>query len=201
MRIFGRNNTAILSTLFLLSYTKILKTITTALTFSEVLRGKADDVTDALVPYTVWTYDGNVEYLKKKHAPLFAGALCVLFLLFLPYTLVLTFGQFLRSMRGRRGLRWVRSIAFVSIMDAHHAPYHRRHHYWTGLMLLARCILFVIFATNFKQNALLSNMYATNVVVIAILTIKANIGDVYASPLMGKLELSFLLNLAILAAT
>lgn len=201
MRIFGRNNIAILATLFLLSYTKILKTITTALTFSEVLRGKANDVTDALVPYTVWTYDGNVEYLKGKHITLFVVTLMFLVLLFLPYTLVLTVGQFLRSMRARRGLRWVKSIAFVSIMDAYHAPYHRRHRYWTGFMLLTRCVLFITFATNFKESALLSNMYAINVVIIAILTIKANISDVYKNPLIEKLELSFLLNLAILAAT
>ena len=201
MRIFGRNNIAILATLFLLSYMKILKTITTALAFSEILRGEADDVTDALVAYTVWTHDGSVEYVKGKHIYLFVTASLFLVLLFLPYTLVLTLGQFLRSMRPRRGLRWVRSTAFVSIMDAYHAPYQRKHRYWTGFMLLTRCALLIAFATNFKEAALLSNMYATNIAVIAILIIRANISDVYKNSRIEKLELSFLLNLAILAAT
>lgn len=201
MKIFGRNNIAILATLFLLSYTKILKTITTALAFSEVLRGKADDVTDPLVPYRVWTYDGSVEYLKEKHVTLFVVALLFLVLLFLPYTLLLTFGQFVRSMRVRRGLRWVKSTAFVSIMDAYHAPYRRRHRYWTGFVLLTRCVLFITFATNSKESPLLSNMYAIAFVIVAILMLKASISDVYINPAIEKLEMSFFWNLAILAAT
>ena len=54
MKVFGRNNVAILVTLFLLSYTKIFKTIITVLNFTEVLQGSADNVSDQLVPYKVW---------------------------------------------------------------------------------------------------------------------------------------------------
>jgi predicted outer membrane repeat protein len=201
MKIFGRNNIAVLATLFLLSYTKILQTITTALSFSEVLQGRAGDVKSVLVPYTVWTHDGNVEYLRGKHIPLFVAALLFLLLLFLPYTLALSLGQCLRSMRTRRGLRWVNGTAFVSVMDAYHAPFNRKHRYWTGLMLLTRCVLFVTFAANFKEGALLSNMYATTLVTIGILAIKVNVANVYKNPLKEKLELSFILNLAVLAAS
>ncbi len=65
MKVFGRNNIAVLATLFLLSYTKILKTIVTALNFTEVLQGSAKNVSNQLEPYKVWTSDGNIECLKK----------------------------------------------------------------------------------------------------------------------------------------
>ena len=139
MKLFGSNNVAILATLFLLSYSKLLKTIITALSFTQVWRGMADNVTDQLVPYRVWTYDGNVEYLEGRHLALFVAALLVLVLLFLPYTLLLLFGQCVRSMSVRRCpclSRLTRSTAFVSILDAYHAPYQKKHRYWTGLMLL-----------------------------------------------------------------
>ncbi len=136
MKIFGRNNIAILATL--LSYTKILKTIITAVTFTPILVSSADNVTDKLVSHNVWTYNGNIDYLKGWHTPLFAVSLLVLLFLFLPYTLILIFGQYLRSMSGRRGLRWVQSTAFISILDAYHAPYSKKHRYWTGPMLLTR---------------------------------------------------------------
>ena len=136
MRVFGRNNIAILATLFLLSYTKILKTIITMLNFTQVLAGSANNVSDQLAPYTVWTYDGNIEYLRGKHIALFTAALLILLLVFLPYTLLLLFGQCLRSMTSRRQVisRLIHSTAFVSILDAYHAPYNRRHRYWTGFM-------------------------------------------------------------------
>ena len=60
MKVFGRNNIAILATLFLLSYSKLLKTIITALSVTQVLVGSAEDVSSPLVPNKVWTYDGNI---------------------------------------------------------------------------------------------------------------------------------------------
>ena len=203
VKVFGRNNIAILATLFLLSYTKILKTIITALHFSEGLLGSANDTSDPLVPYYVWTYDGNIEYLKGKHVALFAVALVFLVFLFLPYTLLLMFGQCIRSIPTQRRcvLRFLNSTAFVSIMDAYHAPYNNRHRYWTGLMLLSRCVLFLAFDSYHSNNALLANMYITTLVLIGIFAIKACITKVYKYSLVNILEVCFLLNLIILSGT
>ena len=182
MRVFGTNNMPILATLFILSYTKILKTITTALSVTQVLQSHPDNTTHQLTPYGVWTYDGNVEYLKGKHVALFAVALFLLLFLFLPYTLLLIFGQCVRSMSVKRCLwvsRCVRSTAFVSIVDAYHAPYNKRHRYWTGLMLLIRCLLFLAFASSYgNTDPLLSNMYITTVVTSCILIYKVFVRNV-----------------------
>ena len=203
VKVFGRNNIAILATLFLLSYTKILKTIITALNFTQVFQGSANDTSDPLVPYYVWIYDGNIEYLKGKHVALFTVALVFLVFLFLPYTLLLMFGQCIRSMPTQRRcvLRFLNSAAFVSIMDAYHAPYNNRHRYWTGLMLLSRCVLFLAFASYHSDDALLANMYITNLVLIGIFTIKACNTKVYKYSFVNILEVCFLLNLIILSGT
>ena len=203
VKVFGRNNIAILATLFLLSYTKILKTIITALNFTQVFQGSANDTSDPLVPYYVWIYDGNIEYLERKHVPLFAVALVFLVFLFLPYTLLLMFGQCIRSISTQRRcvLRFLNSAAFVSIMDAYHAPYNNRHRYWTGLMLLSRCVLFLAFSFNYNDSGLLANMYITTLVLIGILTIKTVTTKVYKNSLVNVLEICFLLNLVILSGT
>ena len=203
VKVFGRNNISVLATLFLLSYTKILKTIITALNFTQVFEGSANDTSDPLVPYYVWTYDGNIEYLERKHVALFAVALVFLVFLFLPYTLLLMFGQCIRSMPTQRRcvLRFLNSAAFVSIMDAYHAPYNNRHRYWTGLMLFSRCILFLGFSFNYNDSGLLTNMYITNFVLIGILTIKSCITKVYKNFLVNVLEICFLLNLVVLSGT
>lgn len=201
MKAFGRNNIAILATLFLLSYSKILKTIITALTFTEILESQADNVTAPFVPHKVWTYDGNIDYLKGKHISLFYVSLAILLFLFLPYTLGLIFGQCLRSMSSRKGFIWIRGTAFISIMDAYHAPYNKRHRYWTGLMLLTRCFLFLVFATNYKDNAILTNMYTITLVISGILAIKTCTTKIYKNFHLNTLELCFLLNLEVVSAT
>ena len=78
-RLSGRNAVPVLATLFLLSYTKLLRTIITAFSFT-VLEGKKS---------AVRLYDGNVLYLQGKHVPLFLAALLLLLTLSLPYTTLL----------------------------------------------------------------------------------------------------------------
>ncbi len=189
--------------LFLLSYTKILKTITAMLNFTEVFVGSAINTSDQLVPYKVWTYDGNIEYLTGKHVPLFAVALVLLIFLFFPYTLLLTFGQCIRSMPTRKRCltRCIRSTAFISIMDAYHAPYNKKHRYLTGFMLLTRCVLFLAFASSYNDNKLLQNMYIITITLIGILTVRIFTANAYKNYYINVLEVCFLLNLATLSAT
>ena len=202
MKVFGRNNIAILATLFLLSYSKTLKTIISALSAKQVLDSEADNVSAPVLPYTVWSYDGNIKYLKGEHIALFTVAVVFLMVLFLPYTLLLTFGQFLRSLPLRRRwiLRLTHSTAFISIMDAYHAPYNRKYRYWTGLMLLTRCVLFLAFTTSYNSDQAVINSYITALVVFGILVVNF-FAKVYRQLWKNLLELIFLCNLEILSIT
>ena len=199
MRLLGRKVIPVLATLFLLSYIKIFTIVITVFTFSEVLQGDADNRSDKLVPRKVWIHDGNIDYLRGKHAPLFLVALLFLVVLFLPYTLLLTFGQCLRSLPRRKGLTLLHSTAFISIMDAYHAPFNRKHRYWTGLLLLIRCFLLVVYiATYFKNNPIDTSIIL--IITMGLIILKASFKErVYQKFLMNILENIFLLNLGILA--
>ena len=78
---------AVLATLFLLAYAKLLRTIIYA-AFLEYPNG---------IQKMVSLVDGNIIYLHGRHIPLFVFALVLLIILFLPYTFLLLFGQWLQA--------------------------------------------------------------------------------------------------------
>ena len=82
----GRNAVPVLATLFLLSYTKLLRIIITAFsfTFLEYPNGETR---------MVWLYDASVNFLSGKHIVLFITALVVLLALSIPFTTILLFNS------------------------------------------------------------------------------------------------------------
>ena len=89
-RILGSNPVAVLATLILLSYAKMLRTIISALSFT-TLQYPHDET------QVVWLYDANIKYFSGKHIPLFVVALLFFVFLFLPYTLLLLLIQWLQT--------------------------------------------------------------------------------------------------------
>ena len=144
----------------------------------------------------VWLYDGHIAFLRGKHLPLFITSLFFLVFLFLPYTLLLLFGQFLRILPRKRGLGCLHSSFFTSIMDTYHAPYTKGHRYWTGLGLLIRCCLFTIFATSYSVHL---NMLWILLALIFMLTIR-HVSVVYQKKVADWLEVVFLVNLGVLSS-
>ena len=74
-RIFGSKPVAVLATLFLLSYAKLLGTIIAVLYFTFL------DYPDE-VRVAVWQYNGNILYIHGKHIALFLVALLTFLILF-----------------------------------------------------------------------------------------------------------------------
>ncbi len=192
-RLIGPTNpVSVLATLFLLSYTKLIRTIIGIFSFTTL-----DYPNDRTVP--VWAYDGNIGYLEGKHIPLFlAGLLAVLFL-FLPYTLLLLFGQCIVAASNHRLFSWASNLNLRSFLYAHHAPYKTQHRYWTGLLLLIRFLLFItssVISINSPRDP------SVNLLVLAITCagLLLNASRVYKKWYNNALESSFILNLAILAA-
>ena len=190
-RLFGSNPVAVLATLFLLSYAKLLRTIIASLffTFLDYPNG---------VQVAVWLYDGNIRYLHGKHVALFLVALMTLLILFLPYTLLLTVGQWLQAHSNRRCLRWINNPRIKPFLDAYHAPYRDQHRYWTGMMLCLRCTLLLVFAFNTRADPSL-NLLVIGTAVIGLLTLTHFTGLIYKKWYLDVFEISFILNLGILA--
>ena len=75
----------------------------------------------------VWLYDANIDYLSGKHIPLFIVAVLFFIFLFLPYTLLLLFGQWLQALSHLKLFSWVTSARLKPFMDSYHAPYKPKH--------------------------------------------------------------------------
>ena len=140
-----KNPIATLATLILLSYAKLLQSIIGSLSFAILLYTPLNNKN----PFkkVVWLKDGSVEYLNGIHVPLFIVAMLILLLGFL-YTLLLLTWQWLVKFSNMTVFCWLRSTKLSSFIDAYHAPYMPRNRYWTGLLLLARFILYLTAAAN-----------------------------------------------------
>ena len=134
-KIFGDKTLSVLATLLLLSYAKLLRSIINIFSFTTL---EYPDNTRA----KVWSFDGNIRYLSSKHIPLFLFALAIVLLLWLPYTAVLLSAQWLRTQTHRKGLRWSKPF-----LDAYYGPFKDKPHYWVGVLLAVRGVLFVFFAS------------------------------------------------------
>ena len=188
-RLSGRNAVQVLATLLLLSYTRLLRIIITVVQSTELH-----------FPYNsvrkVWLYDGNVDYLKGKHIPLFVGALLLL-LISLPYTLILIFIQYLQHRSSHRVLFWVQKLK--PLFDAYTGPYKDRHRYWTGILLLVRILLILIFALNTRGSPDI-NVLAISLTVLSLFMHAILAGNVYKTWHLNVIEYSFFLNLGVLAS-
>ncbi len=191
-RMFGRNPVAVLATLFLLSYTKLLRTIIAAMSFTYL-----DYPDNPRVP--VWVYDGNVGYLKGKHIALFLAALLVLAFLFLPYTLVILFGQWIEARSQHKLLRWISDYRVKPFLDAYHGPLITAYRYWPGLLLAIRALLLLVFAFNALGNPNI-DFIAIIILVLGLISLLTYTGTVYSRVHLYLLELSFLINSLLLAA-
>ncbi len=186
-KISGTNSVQVLATLFLLSYTKILRVIITAFSATSLKYPNYTKLT--------WLQDGNVNYLQEKHAFLFFLALLLLFGLSLPYTAILLLSQCLQRWSNYPLISWIWKVK--PLFDAYTGPLKDNHRYWTGLLLLFRVILYTVYSTNVGGNPA-TNILATAIMVACLLTYITLIGGMYKSWSLTALECSYLLNLLIL---
>ena len=137
----GKNPIAMLATLILLSYTKLLRTIIASLSFTKL---QYSDGSYELV----WLIDASVSFFSGKHIPLFITALVIAFV-GITYTFVLFGWQRLVYCPNRGPLRWIiGNTKVIAFIDAYHNPYNKDHRYWIGLLLLVRVALYLVSAVN-----------------------------------------------------
>ena len=190
-KVLGKNPVAVLATLFLLSYTKLLHTAFAALSFTTLSYPQHNKM--------VWLYDGNIQYLHGRHIPLFVVGLATL-LFCLPYALLLLTSQWLRAWSNCRLFHWVNSHRVKFLLDVHDAPFKTKHYYWTGLLLLTRLVLYLVDAVNVLGNGNV-NLLATCIVVAALSVWMVVFEQPYKSRLLGAIEALFLLNVLILSVS
>ena len=179
-RYFGNSTIHLLATLFLLSFSKILQTIITAVSFTFLYYPGGYIV--------VWTEDGTVSYLDSAQSILFAVALLVLALLWAPFMITLLFIQPLRKVDHYRPFRWINK--WKPLFDAYTGPLKDKFHYWTGILLLARAVITVTCATTNSRTSVLVASITTSILILHT--------NMYKEWYVSLLEKSFLLNASIL---
>ena len=193
-RLLGTNAVSVLATLVLLSYTKILRILITAFSFT-TLTGSQH------YHSVVWLADGNTKYFETKHAILFLAALLVLLLFGVPYTVTLTAAPWIQRSR----FRFVSSLynRLKPLFDAYTGPYKDRHRYWTGMLLLVRVVLIVLFSSIANTNTLAGpqlNLLLLSLSSFALFGLTAALKP-YKNKLLNGLEIFYLTILFIISSS
>ena len=193
-RLLGTNAVSVLATLVLLSYAKILRILITVFSFTTLTGSQG-------YHSVVWLADGNIKYFEPKHAILFLVALLVLLLLGVPYTVTLIAAPWIQRSR----FKWVSSLynRFKPLFDAYMGPYKDRHRYWTGMLLLARVVLIVLFSSIANTNTVAGpqlNLLLLSLSSFILFGLTAALKP-YKKKLLNGLEIFFLIILFILSSS
>jgi predicted outer membrane repeat protein len=188
-RLVGNHAVEVLATTFLLSYTKLLRTIITVFSSTTLVYPEGQRA--------VWLYDGNYQFGRGGHLALFLFSLLIFVLIALPYTLLIVSVQFLRRYSHLYPLKWVTKL--MPIFDAYLGPYKHKHGYWTGLLFLVRVLLVVVFAINILGNPAI-NLFIIHSTAFVIIILNLGLGGVYKSKLLTALEIFYVGNLLAVAS-
>ena len=190
VRYCGNHSVSVLATIFLLSFTKLQRTIKTALSFTTLEYPEGHRA--------IWLYDGNIPYASKGHLALFFFSILFLVFICFPYALLIFSVQFLRRYSGKWYLRWVNKL--MPIFDAYLGPYKPKQGYWTGLLLFVRVILVAVPVVNvFGIPAV--DIFVVSVVSLFLIIVNLGQGGVYKQISLTVLEISYIVNLGLLAAS
>ena len=187
-RLCGSHAVPALATLCLMSYTKILLTVTNALSMSRL---PCND--------TVWSVDGNIEYGSGKHLILVVFS-CGVLVVGLAYPVLLLCAPLLErySHKCIPQHRWNPVARLKPLLDAYGGPYKDNYRFWTGVTLMVRLILTVTFSfTSGKLAVINASIIITVVVGIFIFWSFAN--GVYKEMYLSILDAFHLLNLFLLS--
>ena len=186
-----KNPVATLATLILLSYTKLLETIIVSFSFISL---KYPNGTVA----TKWLPDASVHFKGWKQAALICMGILVLILGLLYTTLIFSWQWLLHCSRSKF-FRWTRNQKLHSFIDIYHIPCTAQHHYWTGLLLLVRIIVYLVstFTVSIDSRISLSSTVITMCCLLAyktFLTVR-----IYKYRLLNVMESIVHLNIAVFA--
>ena len=187
-KLVGNNAVPVLATLILLSYTKILRVITTILDLGELK-------CDGQLYSTVWLVDGSVNYFDVKHGFLVIAALFTLIFIAFPYTLLILFIPLIQK-KTPRCLKWI--LKLTPYFDATCGELHDGYRFWSGFLLMVRLVLGLIlpFApTHIDTSAILG----TTIIILVIIWNFPLALRLYKRRYLDILESWFFLNLGFIS--
>uniref|UniRef100_A0A1X7TZ43 Right handed beta helix domain-containing protein n=1 Tax=Amphimedon queenslandica TaxID=400682 RepID=A0A1X7TZ43_AMPQE len=185
-RLCGNNAVPVLATLILMSYSRLLQTITNILMSTKIKC--------STYHWIVWNVDGNIGYLSPKHIPLFVAALIFL-LLGIIYTVLVFSGQWLQRYSGKC-CKSSRDpvVKLKPFIDAYTGPYKDNYRFWTGLLLIVRLVLTPVFSYTTGSLSIIHNYIIALTAFILMIFMRG----IYRKSTVNVLEYCHFLNLAVL---
>ena len=148
LRLTYSRSLPVLATLFLLSYTGVLRVALTVLfSYSTITHYPSGD------KQTVWSIDASVPLFGLKFTILFITCLMLLIIL-IPFSIALLFTRFLSRFRIINH--------FKPLLDAFQGSYKDKYYYWVAVNIIIRIAFFSLYA--FQRN--LRMFLATTLLVI-----------------------------------
>ena len=186
-RLCGSHAVPALATLVFIPYTKILLTVTNALSMSQL------PCNDSIL--TVWGVDGNIEYGSGKHLILIVFS-CGVLVVGLAYPVLVLCAPLLERYSHKCILlhRWNPVAKFKPLLDAYGGPYKDKYRFWTGMTLIVRLIVTVAF---FFISSIVN--VCITAIVIGILLLWSCTDCVYKNIYLSTLEAFYLLNIILLS--
>ena len=190
-RLCGSHAVPALATLFLMSYTKILLTVTNALSMSRL------PCNESIL--TVWSVDGNIEYGSGKNLILVVFS-CGVLIVGLAYPVLVLCAPLLErySHKCIPLHRWNPVAKFKPLLDAYGGPYKDKCRFWTGVTLMVRLTVTVTFSFTSGGLAVI-NAYIITTIVVGIFTFWFFTNGVYKKIYLSTLEAFYLLNVFLLS--
>ena len=137
-RLTARRALPVLATLFLLSYTKILLTVSSVLfSYSKIIHLPSNHTSVA------WSVDANITLFGVKFIIPFLTCLIQLLIL-MPFNVVVLFTRTLS--------RFYSINKFKPLLDAYQGSYKTKYYYWIGVELIMRIVFFGISSLDRNVN-------------------------------------------------
>ena len=174
-RLTARRALPVLATLFLLSYTKILRIVSSVLFSYSTITHLPNKPTTL-----VWSVDASIPLFGVKFTILFAFCIA-LFCALIPFNMILVFTKTLSQFNLIN--------KFMPLIDAYRGPYDYNFYYWTGFQLIIRSAFFGISALGRNINLTVGIVLISVVIGIHGLTCP------YKSTMQNVQELLYLFNL------
>ena len=180
LRLTYTRSLPVLATLFLLSYTGVLRTVLTVLfSYSNITHLPSGH------KQIVWSIDASVSLFGLKFTILFITCL-VLFLLLIPFNIILSFTNYL--------LKFRLINHFKPLLDAFQGSCKDRCNHWVAIHINLRSIFFALYGFQMKPRLVIATL------ILVLFTVYHGYIHPNKNKLVNIQELLLLINLTILYA-
>ena len=185
--LMSKSSVQVLVTLFYLSFSKLLSTVTVVFSSSTI------SVIEGHGNYTsrlVWYYDGH-DYGNSTHAILLVLAVAFTVLFLFPYALLVTFSSHL--------LRFCIVNKFKPFIDAYGGPFKDKWRFWFGLRLWITILLFCL--NGALEGTHTEVMFIVIFITVGLFMFPQNLACPFKNNFIGALDLFFMANYCLLVSS